>query len=94
MTKKEDLQLIEGAKYRVFSIGGRDSTLESEGIFQGFASLGIEEAGILIELGSVHKNLKGTIRIIPLHAILAIDILDEIAKEKRADEREPSHYYG
>ena len=94
MNKKEELELTEGSRYRIFSIGGRDTALETEGVFRGFATLGIDEGGVLIELGEIHEERKGTIRIIPLHAILAIDVLDSIKKEKTEEEKEPTHYYG
>ncbi|MFH1100846.1 MAG: hypothetical protein V1726_02270 [Methanobacteriota archaeon] len=94
MNKKEDLRLTEGSSYRVYSIGGRDTVMETEGILKGFANLGIDEAGLLIELSAVHEKLQGTQRIIPLHAILAIDILSEKKLENKEDEKDPAHYYG
>jgi hypothetical protein len=92
--KKEQLQLTEGSRYRILSIGGRETALETEGIFKGFASLGIDEAGLLMELGSSHDQLKGTLRIVPLHAILAIDILDVKKHENKEDEKDPTRFYG
>ena len=93
-SKKEEVKLTEGSQYRIYSIGGRDITLETEGVCKGFASLGLDEGGVLIELGATHEDKKGIIRIIPFHAILAVDILDEKKHEKKEDEKEPSHYYG
>ena len=77
----------------MYSIGGRENPLESEGIFVQFANLGIDEGGMVIELGSSHDALKGTQRIIPIHAILAIDILDVKTHEKTEEDKDPSHYY-
>ncbi|HVP99987.1 MAG TPA: hypothetical protein VMT57_00555 [Candidatus Thermoplasmatota archaeon] len=94
MDKKEEIKLIEGSRYKIISIGGRDSSLETEGIFKGYMSIGIEEAGILIEMGDSHGADKGKFRIVPLHAILAIDILDEKQHEESGDERESAQYYG
>jgi len=88
MDKKEQLQLTEGSRYHIVSISGREQALETEGVFKGFASIGIDEAGIILEQTS------GTLRIIPLHAILAIDILDEKKHEADEDEKETTHYYG
>ena len=46
-----------------------------------------------MELGEHHGDMQGKIRIVPLHAILAIDILD--AKEdKKEDSKDTNHYYG
>ena len=56
MDKKEDWKLIEGSRYKIISIGGRDSSLETEGIFKGYATIGIEEAGLVIELDSEHTG--------------------------------------
>ena len=94
MSQKEDLKLTEGSRYKIISIGGRDSSLETEGIFKGFASMGIEEAGLLIEMGDTHGKDKGTLRIVPLHAILAIDVLDAKEHEKKEDGKETEQYYG
>ena len=95
MNRKEDWKLIEGSRYKIISIGGRDSSLETEGIFRGYATIGIEEAGLVIELRSEHKNSGESLRIIPLHAILAIDVLDLKKHEGRDEDKEPGgHYYG
>jgi hypothetical protein len=95
MDKKEDWKLIEGSRYKIISIGGRDSILETEGIFKGYATIGIEEAGLVIELRSEQEKHSEKLRIVPLHAILAIDILDIKPHEGKDEDREPSsHYYG
>lgn len=93
MNKKEDMKLTEGSKYKIISIGGRDSTIETEGVFKGFASFGIEEGGLLMELGEAHGEMQGKTRIVPLHAILAIDILD-VKEHTKDDSKEIHHYYG
>jgi hypothetical protein len=95
MDKKEDWKLIEGSRYKIISIGGRDSSLETEGIFKGYATIGIEEAGLVIELCTEHEKSEEKLRIVPLHAILAIDVLDAKQHESSDEDREPSgHYYG
>jgi hypothetical protein len=94
MDKKEDLKLIEGSRYKIISIGGRDSSLETEGIFKGYATIGIEEAGLVIEIHTEHEKSGERLRIVPLHAILAIDVLDVKQHEQRDEDKEPSHYYG
>ncbi|MFO7677786.1 MAG: hypothetical protein R6V50_05330 [Thermoplasmatota archaeon] len=92
MNKKEELKLTEGSHYKVYSIGGRDVALETEGVFKGFASIGIDEGGMQIELGESHGDMKGKIRIIPLHAILAIDMLDVKEEFKKDDSKDINHY--
>jgi len=94
MNKKQSVQLTEGSRYRIFSIGGRERMLETEGVFRGFTTFGVDEGALIIELGAKHDDMQGTTRILPLTGILAIDILDAKPKEKRDEEREASHYYG
>jgi hypothetical protein len=95
MDKKEDWKLTEGSRYKIISIGGRDSSLETEGIFKGYATIGIEEAGLVIELCKEHEDSGEKQRIVPLHAILAIDVLDAKQHESKDEDKEPSgHYYG
>jgi len=94
MNKKEQLQLTEGSKYKIISIGGKDNALETEGVFKGFATIGIDEGGLVIELDESHHEMQGTVRIVPVHAILAIDILDEKPNEKADDDKLTSQYYG
>lgn len=95
MIKKEDWKLIDGSRYKILSIAGRETALETEGIFRGYATIGIEEAGLVIELSVENKQGGENLRIIPLHAILAIDVLDMKQHEGKDEEKEPSgHYYG
>jgi hypothetical protein len=95
MEKKEEMKLTEGSRYKIISIGGRDCSLETEGIFKGYATIGIDEAGLLIEMGEPHGEHQGKLRVVPLHAILAVDILDAKEHETTDEDREPnSHYYG
>jgi hypothetical protein len=95
MDKREDWKLTEGSRYKIISIGGRDCSLETEGIFKGYATIGIDEAGLVIDLCTEDKKCEGKLRIVPLHAILAIDVLDAKEHESKDEEKEPSsHYYG
>ena len=95
MDKKEDWKLIEGSRYKIISIGGRDSSIETEGIFKGYATIGIEEAGLVIDLCPEHDKSEEKLRIVPLHAILLIDVLDAKKHERKDEDRELSgHYYG
>ena len=94
MNKKDEFKLTEGSRYRILSIGGRDNSLETEGIFRGFASMGIDEGGLRLELTSFHGDLQGKTRIVPIHAILSIDVLDVKEHTKSDDEKEANHYYG
>ncbi len=90
MKKKDGWQLTEGSLYLITSIGAKDNSLETEGIFKGFASLGLDEIGICIEQT---KNRKGKLRVIPIHAILAIDVISEKEKEKEEENVNQANYY-
>lgn len=93
MNKKKTVKLTEGSKYRILSISGRDSTLQSEGVFKGYATMGIDEGGLILELGENHGDMQGKTRIVPLHAVLAIDILDEKEHEGKDDIKDADHSY-
>jgi|YNPBryantNP2012_1023418.scaffolds.fasta_scaffold13725_3 hypothetical protein len=94
MNKKEELKITEGTRYRIYSIGGRDEPLETEGVCKGFMSLGIDEGGVIIELGATHKEKQGLLRVIPVHTILAVELLDEPKHETGEEEKDSTHYYG
>jgi hypothetical protein len=94
MSRKMETSLTEGSQYRIISIGGKDAVLETEGVFKGFSTLGIDEIGLLMEMGSFHGDQAGRIRIVPLHAILAIDVIDAIPQDKKDDSKETSQYFG
>lgn len=93
MDKKEDWKPTEGSRYKIISIGGRDSSLETEGIFKGYATIGIEEVGLIIERSVGQTDSEGQLRIVPLHAILAIDILDAKEHEQKEEGKDLGHHY-
>jgi hypothetical protein len=94
MDKKLEIELTEGSEYKITSLGGRDKVLETEGIFKGFMSIGVDEVGLLMELSKKHEKMAGKIRIVPLHVILAIDVLEAKPNLKKDSDKETSHYVG
>ena len=94
MTAEDKMELTEGSTYKITSLGARDSVIETEGTFKGFISIGVDETGLLMDLNKGHGKMAGKIRIIPLHVILLIDVLD--AKENKAKDEYKgiSHYVG
>lgn len=94
MQKEEKMELTKESEYKIFSIGSRDKMLETEGSFKGFISIGVDETGLLMELNDSHGDMAGKVRIVPLHAILAIDILRLEENAKKDDEKGLSHYVG
>lgn len=92
--EEKKLELTEGSVYKITSLGSRDRVLETEGFFRGFISIGVDETGILMELNHAHDNMAGATRIVPLHVILLIDIIDAKENEKKDDFKGMSHYVG
>jgi len=92
--KKPTITLSPGSKIRVRSAGTRDDALISTGAFRGLVSVGGENS-LALELDDSTKEEKGRIRLIPLNAILAVDIL-EAAKppeeEKRVDAAQQPYF--
>ncbi len=94
MSDKVNLELTNGSKYKIFSLGGRDNILESEGFFEGYINVGVDEIGLLIKLSEKHGDMENKIRIIPLHVILAIDILEAKPNNNDNSDKEMPHYVG
>jgi len=94
MNKEEKMELTEGSEYKILSLGGRDTIIETEGIFKGFITIGVDETGLLMEMNHKHGEMTGKTRIIPLHVLLAIDILKMEENEKKEDDKGVSHYVG
>jgi len=92
--KDTKMELTVGSVYKITSLGSRDSVLETEGVFKGFISIGVDETGLLIELSNSHGDMTGSVRIVPLHVILLIDILDAKEDIKKDDDKGMSHYVG
>lgn len=94
MEKEDKVELTEGSVYKITSLGGRDTMLETEGVFKGFINVGVDETGLLMELNHKHGEMAGKLRIVPLHVILLIDLMDVKENEKKDDFKGMSHYVG
>jgi len=92
--EKDKMELTEGSVYKITSLGGRDLLLETEGVFKGFISIGVDETGLLMELSKNHGAIAGKIRIVPLHVILLIDVVAVKENSKKEDYKGMSHYVG
>jgi hypothetical protein len=91
--KKPAIVLTAGSRVRIRSAGTRDEALVSSGVFRGLVSVGGDNS-LAIELDDSVKEEKGRIRLIPLNALLALDVL-EAAKpeeEKRSDPTSPGYF--
>ena len=79
--KKPSIALTTGSRVRVRSAGSRDEALVSSGRFRGLVSIGGDNS-IALELDDSVKEEKGRIRLIPLNALLAIDVVEAVKPEE------------
>ncbi len=79
--KKTPIVLTTGSKIRVRSAGTRDEALVSSGVFRGLVSIGGDNS-IALELDDSVKEERGRVRLIPLNALLAIDVLEAVKPEE------------
>lgn len=96
-TKKPTISLTPGSRVRVYSAGAREEPFVSVGLFRGLVSVGGENSMALELDERAKKGGRGEegIRLVPLNAVMAIDILT-IAKpeeEKRADPGSAQAYF-
>ncbi len=84
MTEIDEILLTKGSKYQIKSLGGKEEPIISNGTFIGYTAVGNID-GICLELDKTHKKLKGKVRIIPSHIILAIDIISIADQDDSAD---------
>jgi len=91
--KKPPIVLTAGSRVRVRSAGTRDEPLVSSGVFRGLVSIGGDNS-LALELDDAVKEEKGRIRLIPLNALLAIDVLEAVKaeEEKRQDPGAPGYF--
>jgi hypothetical protein len=72
--------LTKGSRYKIVSASSTEDNVVSEGMLEGFLSMG-EEPAILLNIGD-SKNEK--LRIIPVSTILFIDVIEQNeVKEKQ-----------
>jgi hypothetical protein len=79
--RKPAIGLTPGSKVRVRSAGPKDEALISTGVFRGLVSIA-GDSSLAIELEEGTKEEKGQIRLVPLNALLAIDILHAAKPEE------------
>ncbi len=91
--KKTVISLTPGSRVLVRSAGSHDEALVSTGVFRGLVSVGGDNS-LAVELEGKEKEEKGRIRLIPLNAVFAVDVL-EAAKpeeERRVDPGTPGYF--
>lgn len=86
--RRPAVALVPGSRVVVRSAGPEEEAIVSAGVFRSLVSIGGDNA-LAVELdGSVHEE-KGRIRLVPLSALLAIDII-EAAKPEVEHRAEPT----
>lgn len=95
MAKKDEkgIVLTVGSQYRVKSLESKDRPLITHGKFVGYTPIGADD-GLCIEMDESHKDLKGLIRVIPSHMIIAIDIIKAAESEEMVKETPTSTMFG
>ncbi len=84
-------RLTENSHYKVRSFTSKEEVMTTSGYFKGYIQIGNHHA-LKIELDDTHEK-EGTIRIIPYHTVVNIDILEQVEPEK--DEKsEKNNYFG
>ncbi len=86
--KRPPITLTPGSRVRVRSAGADDQAIVSTGLFRGLVSIGGDNI-LALELEGADGDEKGRIRLVPIPALLAIDIL-EIAKPEEEKRSEPT----
>ncbi len=94
MGKKDEktLELTTGSRYRITSLSSRDNAVSTSGIFKGYISIASEE-GMIMELDETHADLQGKQRVIPIHMILFIDVLEALEAEEDEESRKNAERY-
>jgi len=91
--KKNTIALTVGSKIRVRSASSENESLVSNGAFRGLVSIG-GDSSLAVELDETVAEEKGRIRLIPLNAVLALDVLEaaKAEEEKRVDPASPGYF--
>ena len=79
--KRSPIVLTAGSRILVHSAGSREEALLSSGTFRGLVSIGGDNS-IALELDESAKEGKGRVRLIPLNALLAIDVVEAVKPEE------------
>jgi hypothetical protein len=79
--------LTKGSRYKIVSASSTEENVISEGVLQGFLTMG-EEPAVLLNIGD-SKSEK--LRIIPVSTILYVDVLEQ-TEEKEKQEKGDVNY--
>lgn len=83
--------LTKGSRYRIESMETRERTKITKGMFRGYAAVGPDDA-IVIEMDESHQELKGKLRLIPVHMVLSVDVMEQVREEAPKQEKAQTMY--
>jgi hypothetical protein len=92
--KRPAIGFTPGSRVRLRSAGPDDQAIVSTGIFRGLVSIGGDNA-LAIELEGADGDEKGRVRLVPIPALLAVDILEaaKAEEEKRSEPTQSANYF-
>lgn len=76
-------QLTKGSKYRIVHASSAEENISTEGILEGFVTMG-EEPALLMKIAGEEKE---RLRIIPFNTVLYIDVLEQSEDGEREEKR-------
>ena len=91
MSEPGIVALTKGSRYRIESMETRDRTKVTHGVFRGYAAIGPDDA-LVVELDESHQELKGKLRLIPIHVVLTVDVLEQLPGEAPPPEKHGTMY--
>ena len=92
-SKRPAIALTPGSHVRLRSAGPEEKAIVSTGMFRGLVSIGGDSA-LAIELDGSDGDEKGRVRLVPIPALLAVDILEAAkAEEEKRNETSPAPGY-
>lgn len=83
------VHLTLGSRYRIRSLASREAIIETVGTFRGVVGLGSIDA---IAMEVAEGDMKGKLRVIPTHMVVAIDILEAAKKDEEPTDDVTMHY--
>jgi hypothetical protein len=83
--------LTKGSRYRIESMETRDRTKITKGVFRGYAAIGPDDA-VVIEMDESHQEQKGKLRLIPVHVVLSVDVMEHVKEESPKAEKSQTMY--
>ena len=69
----------------------RERAKVTKGVFRGYATIGTDDA-IVIGLDDSHQEMKGKLRLIPLHVVLAVDVMEQVPGDSPKVEKQGTMY--